>query len=154
VNRLRGQAQEVPAIVRHELAHALDPVWDNARHYPGVLVEGLAMTAEGGYTYTYQQLRKELAGGNHVLPLKKALALEDIWKGQSDREVDLAYLEGGSLILYLERLRGIQRARKFAWAVAQSDLTPRGVDRASSKTLGLTWHELYTGWKRFVRTLP
>jgi hypothetical protein len=150
--RIRGQAELVPDIVRHELAHALDPLWHYSEHFPGILSEGLAMRAEGGHRYG--MLRTELTRGNHVLPLAKALVLEDIWKRQTELQVDLAYLEGGALILYLEKRWGLGDARRFTWAVAESDLTPAGIEQACVLALGIKWDTLYAGWKRFVRTLP
>jgi len=42
----------------------------------------------------------------------------------------------------------------FSDAVAESHLTSAGIDEATRRSLGVTWRELYTGWKRFVTPLP
>ena len=141
-----------PDTVRHELAHVYADDFGDGKHFVGLMVEGLAVAVEGGYDYS--ALRAEVAKGNSVLPLKKALMHGNIWHGLSKRQVDLAYLEGGALVLYLEKRWGMKRAWAFADAVAASDMTPAGIEEATSQSLGVTWSELYAGWKRFVRTLP
>ena len=138
--------------VRHELAHVYADDFGDGRHFVGLLVEGLAVAVEGNYDFS--ALRTEVARGNRVLPLKKALRHGSVWKGLSDHQIDLAYLEGGALVLYLEKRWGMKRAWAFADAVAASDMTPAGIEAATSQSLGVTWNQLYRGWKRFVRTLP
>jgi len=138
--------------VRHELAHVYADDFGDGKHFVGLLVEGLAVAVEGNYDFS--ALRAEVASGNRVLPLKKALRHGSVWKGLSDHQIDLAYLEGGALVLYLEKRWGMKRAWAFADAVAASDMTPTGIEEATSQSLGVTWSELYAGWKRFVRTLP
>ena len=138
--------------VRHELAHVYAGAFGKGKHFVGLLVEGLAVAAEGDRDFS--ALRTEVATGNRVLPLEKGLMHESVWKGLSDRQIDLAYLEGGALVLYLEKGWGMRRARAFAQAVADSDMTQADIERATRQSLGVSWGELYTGWKGYVRTLP
>ena len=141
-----------PDIVRHELAHLYADKFGDGRHLVGLLAEGLAVAVEGNYDFS--DLRAEVASGNRVLPLKKGIMQGDLWHGLSNRQVDLAYLEGGGLVRYLWRRWGLKTTWAFADAVAASDLKPAGIERATRQSLGVTWSELYAGWKRFVRTLP
>ena len=141
-----------PDAVRHELAHVYAADFGDGKHFVGLLVEGLAVAVEGGYDFS--SLRAEVASGNRVLPLKKALRHGSVWKGLSDHQIDLAYLEGGALVRYLWKRWGMMGAWAFADAVAASDMTSTDIEEATSQSLGVTWSELYAGWKRFVRTLP
>ena len=141
-----------PDSVRHELTHIYADEFGDGEHLVGLLAEGLAMAVEGGYDYG--ALRAEVARGNRVLPLKKGLMHGDLWHGLSKRQIDLAYLEGGALVLYLEKRWGLKGAWAFADAVAASDMKPAGIERATRQSLGVSWRELYAGWKRFVATLP
>lgn len=106
---------------------------------------------EGGWDWS--GLRSAIARGNHVLPLKKGLMQGDIWHGLNGRQIDAAYMEGAALVLYLEKRWGLKGAWAFADAVAASDLTSAGIDRATRASLGVTWVELHRGWKEFVRTM-
>ena len=63
------------------------------------LAEGLAVAVSGGRSYA--ALREELADGNGRLPLARAIALGSLWSGQPDELVQLAYLEAGSVMLYV-----------------------------------------------------
>jgi len=141
-----------PDFVRHELAHVYADDFGDGKHFVGLLVEGLAVAVEGNYDFS--ALRAEVASGNRVLPLKKALMHEHLWKGFSGHHISLAYLEGGALVRYLWKRWGLEDAWAFADAVAASDMTPADIEEATSRSLGVTWSELYAGWKRFVRTLP
>jgi hypothetical protein len=137
--------------VRHELTHVYAAKFGEGRHSVGLLYEGLAVAVDGGHDFTL--LRAEIICGNRTLPLLQGLRHQHVWKGLSDLQLDLAYLEGGALVLYLEKRWGMKGVWAFADAVAASDMTPAGIERATSQSLGVTWSELYAGWKRFVRTL-
>lgn len=137
--------------VRHELAHVYATKFGEGKHAVGLLSEGLAVAVEGQRDFTL--LRAEVITGNHTLPLKKALMYGDLWHGLTSLQVDIAYLEGGALVLYLEERWGIKGAWAFAGAVADSDMTPAGIQRATQQSLGITWGQLYRGWKGYVRTL-
>ena len=140
-----------PDVVRHELTHLYADDFGDGEHFVGLLVEGLAVAVEGGYDYS--PVRAEVASGNHVLPLKEGLMHESLWHGLSKRQIDLGYLEGGALVLYLEKRWGMKGTWAFADAVVASDLTSAGIDEATRQSLGVSWGELYAGWKRFVKTL-
>jgi len=137
--------------VRHELAHLYAAKFGEGKHSVGLLSEGLAVAVEGRRDFTL--LRAEVLLGNHVLPLKKALMHGDLWHGLSGLQVELAYLEGGALVLYLEKRWGMKGAWAFADAVAASDMTPVGIAYATQMSLGVSWGELYRGWKRYTLTL-
>ena len=81
-----------------------------------------------------------------------SLAQEDIEKGRTRREIELAYEEGGTLVEYIWKRWGLERLRRFADAVAASDMTPAGIRRATRETLGVGWQQLESGWERFVPT--
>ena len=121
-----------PDTVRHELAHVYADDFGDGRHFVGLLVEGLAVAVEGGYDFS--ALRAEVASGNRVLPLKKALRHGSVWKGLSDRQIDLAYLEGGALVRYLRKRWGMMGAWAFADAVAASDMTPADIEEATGRS--------------------
>jgi hypothetical protein len=141
-----------PDIVRHELTHLYADKFGDGRHLVGLLAEGLAVAVEGNCDFS--ELRAEVASGNRVLPLRQGLMQGDLWHGLSTRQVDLAYLEGGGLVRYLWKRWGLKTTWAFADAVAASDLKPAGMEQATRQSLGITWAELYRGWKRFVQTLP
>lgn len=149
--RLRYWKKYARAVVRHELAHVYAPRFGDGERFVGLLVEGLAVAAEGGIDFG--PLRAEVARGNRVLPLKRGLMHGSLWRGLSDKQIDLAYLEGGALVLYLEKRWGLKRAWAFADAVVAEERTPAGIERATRRSLGVTWRELYGGWKRFVKSL-
>ena len=140
-----------PETVRHELTHVYAPAFGEGKHFVGLLVEGLAVAVEDGDDFS--ALRAEVASGNRVLPLKRGLMHGDVWKGFSARQRHLAYLEGGALVLYLEKRWGMKGAWAFADAVTNSDRTPAGIDQATRESLRISWRELYRGWKGYVRTL-
>lgn len=144
--------RHTPTTVRHELTHLYAPTFGEGRHQVGMLIEGLAVAVEGGRDFTW--LRAEIICGNHTLPLLQGLRHENVWKGLSGLQRDLAYLEGGALVLYLEKRWGMKGAWAFADAVADSDMTRAGIKRATRESLGITWRELYRGWRRYAMTLP
>ena len=138
--------------MRHELAHLYTDDFGDGKHLVSVLSEGPAVAAAGNRDFA--ALRTEVARGNHTLPLIKGLMKGDVWHGLSERQVDMAYLEAGALFLYLEKHRGWEGAQAFADAVTASDLTVAGIERATRRSLGISWGQLYAGWKRFVASLP
>lgn len=140
-----------PGIVRHELTHVYASTFGEGKRYVGLLAEGLGGALEGDYDFS--TLRAEVADGNRTLPLRKALLHGSLRRGLSERQVILAYLEGAALVLYLEKRWGMKGAWAFADAVADSDETRVGIERATRQSLGVTWNELYRGWKGYVRTL-
>jgi hypothetical protein len=140
-------------LLRHELAHVYTSGMEYGRHSSAVLSEGVAVVSETNPDYA--DLRGELANGNQTLPLKHALTIEDEWGDMSNDQIALAYLEGGSLVLYLEKYWGIKRAIRLARSLAgDTRLTEARVERACQEATGLTWYRFYEGWKTFVQTLP
>ena len=139
-------------IVRHELTHVYAGKFGDGKHCVGLLVEGLAVAVEGGYDFG--PLRTEVARGNRILPLKKGLMHGRVWwDGLSDHRTYLAYLEGGALVKYIWKRWGLKSVWAFAAAVSAGDATPVGIERATGRTLGITWGQFYKGWKGYVRTL-
>ena len=138
--------------MRHELAHLYADDFGEGKRYVGLLVEGIATAVEGGWDWSW--LRAEVARGNRVLPLKKGLMHGNLWRGLSKRQIDAGYMEGAALVLYLEKRWELEGAWAFADAVAASEPTSAGIDRATRQSLGVSWRELYAGWKRYVATLP
>ena len=53
----------------------------------------------------------------------------------------------------LQRL-GLKKLKPFFVAVADSDLTDEGIDKAARATLGVGLDDLYAGWQEYVLTLP
>lgn len=140
-------------LLAHELTHAFTVHWfaDTAND-PMFLAEGLAVAVEGGRSY--DPLREELRNGNDRLPLASAIALGSLWSGNSQEKVELAYLEAGSVILYVDDGWGLARLKRWVTAVADSDLTPEGLAAATKDALGVSWGEFVAGWTAYVQTLP
>lgn len=150
---LAGKDDWMPLMLSHELTHAYTMGWfDKTERTPMLLVEGLAVTVEGGRSY--QPLRDELAAGNTTLPLWVAFSLGSLWSGKSTADVHLAYLEGGAVIQYVLDRWGRGKIRPFVTAVAETDLTREGIDKAMRRVLGVGWSDFYSGWKAHVLTLP
>ncbi len=141
-------AGEVKATIRHELTHSFASEFGQGEHFVGLLVEGLAVAVEGDDSCG--ELRADLARDRLTLPLMEALTHQDVWRGRTDREVTLAYQEGGTLVWYVKARWGLGLLEEFAQAVADSDMTPAGIRRACTETLGVPWKELRSGWERFV----
>jgi hypothetical protein len=77
-----------------------------------------------------------------------------LWSGNSQEKVELAYLEAGSVILYVDDEWGLGMLKRWVTAVADSDLTPDGLAAATRDTLGVGWDEFVDGWAQYVQTLP
>jgi hypothetical protein len=150
---LEGDDAWLSGLLAHELTHAFTVHWfAETKNDPMFLAEGLAVAVQGGRTY--EPLRQELAGGNERVPLETAIAVGSLWIGNSDEEVQLAYLEAGSVVLYILDAWGLDELKAWVTAVADSDLTPAGLGAATRETLGVTWDEFVTGWTAYVQTLP
>jgi hypothetical protein len=150
---LEGDEDWLTRYLAHEMTHAFTVHWfaDTAND-PMFLAEGLAVAVEGGRSY--DPLREELASGNQRLPLTTAIALGSLWTGSSQEEVQLAYLEAGSVVLYILDEWGLTKLKAWVTAVADSDLTPEGLEDAVGETLGVSWDEFVAGWRDYVQTLP
>lgn len=150
---LKDQDDWLPRLLAHELTHAFTVHWfAGTRNDPMFLAEGLAVAVEGGRSYA--PLREELAAGNPQLPLKSAIALGSLWSGNPDEKVQLAYLEAGSVVLYILDEWGLEALKRWVTAVADSDLTPEGIEKAGATALGVSWDEFFEGWTAYVQTLP
>jgi hypothetical protein len=150
---LKGKEAWAPMMLAHELTHAYTARWfAHAKHAPTFLAEGLATAVEGGRSY--QPLRADLAASASAYPIEDALAAGSLWQGNPTGRVRLAYLEGGSLVLYILDRWGLADLRAFVTAVSDSDLSRAGLDHASRASLGVGWRKLRAGWAAFVQTLP
>ncbi len=150
---LEGEDEWLSRLLAHELTHAFTVHWfaDTAND-PMFLAEGMAVAVEGGRSY--DALRAELAGGNERLPLATAIGLGSLWSGNADDKVQLAYLEAGSVVLYILDEWGLEDLKRWILGVADSDLTPDGVAATTRRTLGVTWDAFVAGWTEYVQTLP
>ena len=143
----------LPRLLAHELTHAFTVEWfADTRNDPVFLAEGLAVAVEGGRSYA--PLRDEIAAGNRRLPLANAIALGSLWNGNAQEKVHLAYLEAGSVVLYILDTWGLQDLRRWVTAVADSSLTPAAIEAATDRSLGVSWDEFVAGWAEFAETLP
>jgi len=150
---LEGDDAWLSGLLAHELTHAFTVHWfAETENDPMFLAEGLAVAVQGGRSY--EALRQELAGGNERVLLETAMAVGSLWIGNSDEEVQLAYLEAGSVVLYVLDEWGLATLKSWLIAVADSDLTPAGLNAATRETLGVTWDEFVEGWTAYVQTLP
>ena len=150
---LDGTGAWLPLMLAHELTHAYTAKWFlGTKHAPTFLLEGLGMAVEQGRDWT--PLKEEVASGNQLWPLPDVIGTEDLWKGNSTEQVRLGYLEAGSVVLYVAHRWGLDKVKPFAIAVADSDLTAKGIGDAVRSSLGVGWDDFYAGWKDYVRALP
>jgi hypothetical protein len=150
---LEGEGDWLTRYLAHEMTHAFTVHWfADTENDPMFLAEGLAVAVEGGRSY--EPLREELASGNKRLPLTTAIALGSLWIGSSQEDVQLAYLEAGSVVLYILDRWGLTKLKAWVTAVADSDLTAKGLETAVRETLGVSWDEFVAGWRDYVQTLP
>ena len=150
---LDGTGAWLPLMLAHELTHAYTLRWFLAtKHAPMFLEEGLGMAVEQGRSWT--PLKEEVASGNQLWPLPEVIATKDLWKGNSTDQVRLGYLEAGSVILYVAHRWGLDNVKHFVVAVADSDLSAKGIVDAVQSSLGVSWDDFYAGWKDYVRALP
>jgi hypothetical protein len=150
---LDGTGAWLPLMLAHELTHAYTLRWFlGTKNAPVFLEEGLGMAVEQGRSWA--PLKQEVASGGSLWPLPDVIAIKDLWKGNSTDQVRLGYLEAGSVILYVAHRWGLDKVKPFVIAVADSDLTAKGVGDAVQSSLGVRWDGFYAGWKDYVRALP
>ena len=150
---LSGLGSWMTRMLAHELTHEYTWRWFvRTRHAPTFLLEGLAMAVEGDHDNA--ALRQEVATGDQIWPLVGALRTDDLWKGSTSQQVNLVYVEAGSVIDYVLKRWGLARVKPFVTAVADSDLKKDGLDEATRQSLGVSWTKFYSGWRRYVLALP
>ena len=81
--------------------------------------------------------------------------LDDIYRGQSDGEIDLAYLEGQTLVRFIDKVWGRDAVRAYGRALASDEpITVSDVIRATEEVFGEPWTQFFAEWSRFVRSMP
>ncbi len=145
---------ELRKTMRHEFTHVLLPGFGPAPYQCALLLEGVAMKMEGG-SVDFSPLQRELETGNRVLPLQRALQIGHLSDEFGRREATLAYLEGSSLVRFIERFWGPDKVEEFGGALS-GDEPPDDDDviNAVWQVFGKSWTRFFEEWSRFVRSLP